>query len=359
MNKDVLYLNGHTIAYNDIKSGAFSWKTDFERTTLEFCRQWLNGQQTFSLQTSGSTGQPKTIVVSRQQMVVSAAGTIKYFKLKPGDTALVCLSTAYIAGKMMLVRAFECGMKIIAIEPVGNPLAGITAAVDFMAVVPLQIDSILEDSATLTKLGTIKATLVGGAPVTIALEQKLAACGAPVYATFGMTETLSHIAIRQMAPQQESIFTVLPNIIISQDARGCLTITGPVTNHKVVITNDTVDLINENQFNWLGRVDRVINSGGIKIQVEQLERKIEKVMLDLNMNNRFFVYGEKDNQLGEKAVLLVEGIPSENDALVAGLNEHLTKYEVPKLIRYYPNFIETRTGKIDRKLMRRLIPNRK
>ena len=349
MTTDVLYLNGRTIDYKDIKEGNFSFSTEFEQSTLTFCRQWLNGQQAFSLQTSGSTGQPKTIEVSREQMESSAAGTIPFFNLRPGDTALVCLSTAYIAGKMMLVRALEGNMKIVAVDPGGNPLEKITDTIDFMAVVPLQLKNIMEDESTLAKLKTIAHTIVGGAPVTYALQQAVRLTKANVYATFGMTETLTHIALKQLSPDPEDCYTVIKNVTIGQDARGCLTVQGPVTNNELLITTDLIDQVSERKFRWLGRIDHIINSGGIKIPIEVLEEKIAQVMFELRLDSRFFVYSQPDQQLGERVMLLIESSEPFTNELQVALTLSLHKYELPKSIDYVGKFVETPTGKVDRK----------
>ena len=346
---DVLYLNGRAIDYSDIKGGNFTFNTEFEQSTLTFCRQWLKGQKTFTLETSGSTGDPRTIEITREQMESSAAATITFCNLQPGETVLVCLNTAYIAGKMMLVRALIGDLKIIAIEPDGNPLKKIKDDIDFMAVVPLQLNNIIEDAGTLAKLKTIAHTIVGGSPVTYALQQAVERTGANVYATFGMTETLTHIALKQLSPNRESLFTTIKNIIIGRDDRGCLTVQGSITKNKVLITNDLIEQVDENKFRWLGRIDNVINSGGIKMHVEAIEEKIDQIMNDLGLRQRFFVYSIPDPHLGEKVMLLIESSEPVTNELKSALNLSLDKYERPKSIDHIGEFAETATGKVDRK----------
>ena len=202
MPVDFLHLNEKKISYDEIKSGDAVGNTPFEQSTLAFCRQWLNGQGLFSLKTSGSTGEPKPISISRYQMRLSAQQTIDFFDLKPADTVLVCLNTAYIAGIMMLTRALAAGAHIIAIEPTGNPLLDTNQQIDFLAVVPLQLQQILDNSATKSQLENCRAAIVGGAPVSIKLQEKLQNSAATVYATFGMTETLTHFALRRLNPNK-------------------------------------------------------------------------------------------------------------------------------------------------------------
>ncbi|MEN8249473.1 MAG: AMP-binding protein [Bacteroidota bacterium] len=348
MAVNYLHLNEKKQSFEDIKAGDFVAKTPFEQSTLTFCRQWLNGQATFSLKTSGSTGEPKTIEVTRKQMQLSARQTVSYFNLTPEDTVLVCLNTAYIAGIMMLVRGFESGAKIIAVEPEGNPLNQIDNQVDFLAVVPLQLNKILSNPVSKSQLENCRATLVGGAPVSVALEKLIAQSSAAVYATFAMTETLTHFALRQLNPNKEEYYTTLKDVSIGQDNRGCLTVESQVTLNKRLFTNDLVEIIAPGQFIWKGRIDNIINSGGVKVSIETLESKIEQVLSQLNLSYNFFIAGLPDSVLGEKVVLIVES--SQRVPIIESIDyaQTLNQYEIPKSILYLPNFIYTPTGKINR-----------
>jgi len=349
MAVDILRLNDKKISYDEIKSGDVKGDTPFEQSTLWFIRQWLNGQGLFSLKTSGSTGEPKPITVSRYQMRLSAQKTIDYFELKPEDTVLVCLNTAYIAGIMMLVRALISKANIIAIEPTGNPLVDLEDRIDFLAVVPLQLQQILGVPKTKKKLEKCRSTIVGGAPVSIKLDVEIGNSGANIYATFGMTETLTHFALKRLNPDKEDFFTSLEGVTIGQDARGCLTVASLVTEEKALVTNDLVEILSHNTFKWLGRVDNVINSGGVKLQIEELESKIGQVFYNIGLTNRFIVGAFKDEALGEKVVLIIE---SEKDIDLLNNVEwsnYLNKYEKPKQILFASPFIETPTGKVDKK----------
>ena len=345
---EFLILNGRNISFREIRESTPEVNSEFEESTISFCRQWLNGQATFSLKTSGSTGVPKTISVTREQMLASANQTIDFFNLSPDDTVLVCLNTAYIAGIMMLVRGMQSGARIIAVDPIGNPLASMEEPVEFLAVVPLQLNNILEDPASMLKLESIRSTIVGGAPVSPVLMKKIASTRAAIWATFGMTETLTHFALRQLNPVWEEAFTVLNQTTIHLDDRGCLVVKSPVTDNREVVTNDLAEIAAANKFIWIGRIDNIINSGGVKLQVEDIEAKATSLLEDLQLHNNFFIGALPDEKLHEKVCLLVEA-DEEIEALEkADLARYFDKYAAPKRIAYLPRFVYTPTGKINR-----------
>lgn len=329
---------------------------DAEQDALIFSRVWLTGKKSFTLFTSGSTGKPKPIHLKRSQMQASAHMTANALGLKKGDRALVCLNTAYIAGKMMLVRGFEVGMDMTVIPPQANPLVDIMPSYHFhfTAFVPMQLKTILEEtSEKLGILHSMKAILVGGGPVDSELEDALQIIKAPIYSTYGMTETVSHIALRQLNGEHKSdLYEVLSDINIDTDERGCLKIKGTVTDNHEIITNDRVSISDSKHFRWLGRVDYVINTGGIKVQPEMLESSIEKIFVQLQIHRRFFVTGLPDARFGEKVTLVIEGKELRKDkeqALKQLLSENLQTYSVPKYMYYLPTFSLTPTLKINRK----------
>jgi len=340
--------------------------TPYENRVLDFCRRWLGGQETFALRTSGSTGTPKEITLRRAQMVASARMTGDALGLQRGDRALVCLSAEYIAGLMMLVRGFVLGLRLTVVTPSANPLASLppNARFDFTALVPLQLQTILAQTPDrLPILDGMKAILVGGAPVGLALQRQLQRIAAPVYHTYGMTETVSHIALRRLnGPRSDAAFAPLPGVRLGQDERGCLTVTAPVTGGRTLRTNDRVDLRPDGSFVWLGRLDNVINSGGVKVQVEKVERALERVLLDYRGGvfggRRFFVGGTPDERLGEAVTMVMEGapLPAQDEAAIrAALQTTLRRYEVPRRFAFLPRLSETPTGKIDRRAsLRRL-----
>lgn len=330
---------------------------EYEEKVLTFCRNWQQGQEQFVLQTSGSTGEPKPITLSRNQLIASAKMTGQVFGLCPNDHALVCLNVDYIAGMMMLVRGMELDLRMTVITPIGNPLAnfGETDQFDFMALVPLQLQHILQNEPSKVPiLNNMKAVIVGGAAINPRIEEEIQSLTVPIYATYGMTETVSHIAIRLLNDEKRAdYFTVLPNITIGTDQRDCLHIRGSVTNFELVQTNDVVELLDSQSFRLLGRFDNIINSGGVKIQLEKVERELAGIFQKLGIQDRFFAFGQPDNTLGERLVVVIESsypLPHEQImAVEAEAKEVFSIYECPKNYFTFVKFLETATSKINKK----------
>ncbi|RMD93492.1 MAG: acyl-CoA synthetase, partial [Calditrichaeota bacterium] len=256
----------------------------YQFKTLLFCGQWLTGQESFTIHTSGTTGAAKPVQLSRRQMIASAQLTGQVLNLSQGDRALVCLSPDYIAGLMMLVRGMELGLEMVVVEPQSNPFAEFTAEeeiqFDFTAMVPLQLQTVFDAfPGGIAILNRMKAILLGGAPVSEELKNSIQKIEAPVYHTFGMTETASHVALRRLNGREATEkYYPLPGIKIGTDERGCLWIRGAVTDHKLITTNDLVELDSDGGFFWLGRLDNVINTGGIKVPAEKIEQKIDEIL---------------------------------------------------------------------------------
>ena len=321
-------------------------------SVFTFLTEWFTTDDYIIVHTSGSTGKPKPIQLKKEFMINSAKATGDFFNLKENTTALLCLSTDYIAGKMMLVRALVLGWKLDIVEAISNPLKGIEKEYDFSAMVPLQLQDSLEN------LYKVKKLIVGGGVVSNELIQQIQSLDTEVFATYGMTETVTHIAVKklnnltslrgiikeQSVHSEKPHYKTLPNIQLSLDDRNCLVINAPNVAEGIIVTNDVVSLISSTGFEWLGRYDNVINSGGVKLHPEKIEEKLSTVI-----SSRFFVIGIPDNKLGEKLVLLVEGELNElifNE--VKNLKE-LSKYEIPKEIFFVNTFMETATKKIQRK----------
>jgi len=336
-------LNGHGYSNEELKEVAYSLikeGADFEKEIGDFLLDWLSVDSELTVQTSGSTGTPLGIALKKQYMVNSAKITCEYFGLEAGDRVLLCLSTAYIAGKMMLVRAMSLGLELDFVAPTSRPLDGKAKSYKFCAMVPLQLES------SINRLSQIKMVIVGGAPVSSQLRKLINSSSAKIFETYGMTETITHVAVRPLnhydTDADQNAFEILPGIAISQDDRKCLVINAPNISDEPIITNDIVELISEKEFIWQGRYDNVINSGGIKLIPEQIERKLSSLI-----KSRFFISGLPDSRLGQKLVLVVEG---EN---IEGLQEiiykaDLEKFELPKEIFYVPDFKYTTNGKIIR-----------
>lgn len=317
----------------------------------DFVTKWNAGKQNFILQTSGSTGTPKKIAVSRRRLLASATATISYLSLQPQDKFLICLPTNFTGGLMMLVRGLVLPAQITVVEPSSDPFSEwkkTPPAFDFSAVVPLQLEAMLNRPRDINLLNKMKALLVGGAAISHSLEQKIKQqLTVPVYHTFGMTETVSHIALRLINGWQATdYFTTLPGITINKDQQDCLTIKGEITDNELLVTNDRVELLDNTKFKWLGRADFVINSGGIKIQPEV----IEKVIIEqLNFSSLFYIAGQSDERLGEKVVLVLEQAISADtfQQIQQIVNEKLSKYHVPSSI-IISQIQKTDSGKLKR-----------
>lgn len=335
-------INQHRFTINEVFKEPSITVSPFENENLSFIQKWLSNEQIFTLQTSGSTGQPKQITLTRDQLRASANRTINKLKLSEKNRAFVCLDTKYIAGKMMLVRALEANMPIVAVEPVADPLKNIEdTAHYFGAFVPLQLDEIFKDQSSIKKLNKFQSILIGGAAVSSSLLEKIKTLSCAVYATYGMTETVSHIALQKLnGNDAQDYFETLPGIKIQADERDCLVIEIPEFKNPI-ITNDLVQRIDETHFKILGRYDNIINSGGIKLVPETIEIKVGTLL-----QQDFFVAGVNDERLGQKLVLVVEG--EELKDLYSALKHSLPAYEVPKQILYLKEFIRTETRKINR-----------
>lgn len=359
---DYIEINQREVALNKILSGAEPARTPFEHTTFEFIARWLKGETTFEQHTSGSTGFPKKISLHRQQMVASAQRTLRALPVTRGNTALVCLNTEYIAGKMMLVRALEFNLKIAAVEPSSNPLQSVTNSqiIHFAAFVPLQLDTMLQQPQQVTRLNLMNAILIGGAAVSNSLHKKIQTLTCPVFATYGMTETVSNIAVQKInGKTSENFFRPLPGISLKTDNRNCLVITVPELPQPV-ITNDVVELNNDQSFRVLGRWDNVINSGGFKIVPERLEQQAEDILRGHGKINTTFIFGGLPHDvLGQQLILIIEGSTLEPDVekqIIDELKKKVKSFEVPKQIKYLQEFSYTPSGKINRpEVLRRVL----
>jgi len=324
------HLNGKDlcrVGYSFIKEGDI-----YERAIGEFFLDWFDNKEYIEMTTSGTTGLPKLVRLEKQAMIQSALATGDFFGLEPGDKALLCLPTQFIAGKMMLVRSLILGLDIDVVSPSTEPLLYNNKQYDFVAMVPLQVQN------SIGKLGNIKKLIIGGAKIDSALEEKLLPLKTEIYETYGMTETITHIAAKRVG---EKAFLILPNVTISKDDRGCLVIHVSSISDEPIVTNDLVELISDNQFVFLGRIDNVINSGGVKLIPEQIEAKLIG-----KITNRFFVTGVPDSALGEKLILVIEG---EKQEFAPDFFDVLGKYEKPKEIVFVPKFKENENGKLLRK----------
>lgn len=328
-------LNGYHLNAKDLCRVAYSFIKEgdaYEQSIGEFFLDWFDKKDYIEMTTSGTTGLPKLVRLQKQAMIQSALATGDFFDLKPGDKALLCLPTQFIAGKMMLVRSLILGLELDVVSPSLHPLALNSTTYDFVAMVPLQVQN------SIAGLSKVRKLIIGGAKLDSALEEKLLPLKTEIYETYGMTETITHIAAKRLG---DSVFSILPNVKISQDDRQCLVINVATISDEPIVTNDLVELLNEQQFKFLGRIDNVINSGGVKLIPEQIEAKLIG-----KINSRFFVTGLPDTILGEKLVLVIEG---EKQEFEPDFFDVLGKYEKPKEIVFVSKFKENENGKLLRK----------
>jgi len=314
------------LAYDFIKEGE-----EFERITGEFILDWFNTDSFITVTSSGTTGTPKQIKIEKQAMVFSALATAEFFDLKHGNRVLNCLSTNYIAGKMMLIRSIVLGFDMDFIEPTSNPLKDNLNIYDFVAMVPLQVEN------SINELINVKKLIIGGAKINENLRNQLLDLPTLVYETYGMTETITHIAAKNI---KDKYFSVLPNVTISTDTRNCLVIEAPLISNASIVTNDVVNCISNSEFELLGRHDNVINSAGVKLFPELIEMKLAP-----KFSSRFFVIGIPDDKFGEQLAIVVEGSPIE---IGSHFFNDLLPYEKPKVIYFVAKFLETESGKVKR-----------
>ncbi|APG60008.1 AMP-binding protein [Christiangramia salexigens] len=317
----------------------------YEEKIGKFLIDWLKPLAYIEVYTSGSTGEPKKIRLKKQHMINSAIATAKFFELPAGTTALLCLPANYIAGKMMLVRAMILGWDLDSVLPSSSPMDQVFKVYDFSAMTPFQLDN------SIARLHLVKKLIIGGGAVSSRLRKMLLESESKIFETYGMTETCSHIAAKRLNPKKKKKeprpFKLLPNVSIGQDDRGCLIIKAPNVLDEQIITNDVVEIVTYKRFRWKGRIDNVINSGGIKLHPEEIERKLNKIL-----DRRFFITSMPDEALGNKLVLFVEDDFSEEtlNNLEKKINslKSLDKNEKPKKIYLVEKFEETPNGKIHR-----------
>jgi len=317
------------------------------KSVANFLNEWINDNPFVELRTSGSTGTPKHITVKKQYMVNSAAKTGHFLGLKRGDKALVCLSTDYIAGKMMFVRAMTIGLDLKMVEPSGNPLRDINERFDFAAMVPMQVYQILQSENGEQKLNNIKKLIIGGGPVAEGLRERIKSLTNHTYSTYGMTETVTHIAMEILnGKAADGFLHTLPGVEISTDENDKLIIYAPDIADEPVKTNDIAMKLTDRIFKIAGRFDNIVITGGIKVFPELLEQKIDKII-----TKPFTITSVKDEKLGERLILVIEDEKwpqSKVDNLFKMISKILDTFERPKAIWFMPKFPRTDNGKIMR-----------
>lgn len=321
-----------------------------------FLEEWNNAVSTIHVQTSGSTGAPKTMPVEKRRMLNSARITCDFLGLTAQDTALLCMNLDYIGAKMMVVRSLERGMRLVTIPPTGHPYTGLTedqripGAITFAAMVPLQVHNTLQVPEEADWLRSINHLIIGGGAVDAHLARRLKTFPNHVWSTYGMTETLSHIALRRLNGRDASEwYRPFDTVKISKNAEGCLVIDAPLVHDGVLVTHDMVEIMPGKGFRILGRKDNVIVSGGVKIQIEEVEKVLQPFL-----DKPFLITKAPSEKYGEQVVLLTEATDMAEIAEVC-MNA-LPKYWVPRHYVHVDRIPMTETGKPARKIAEKIMP---
>ena len=329
-------------------------------TLEDFLSEWNNDSDRVLVHTSGSTGKPKPMMVEKKRMLNSARITCDFLGLKPGDSALLCMSLDYIAGKMVVVRSIERHLHLISVPPSGHPLKDVDEEITFAAMVPMQVYNTLQVPEERERLSRIRHLIIGGGAIDAALEKELKSFPAniAIWSTYGMTETLSHIALRRINGDESSEwYQPFDSVHISQTEEGCLVIDAPQVCAETLVTNDIVEIepyiynkVEKLRFRIKGRKDNVICSGGIKIQIEEVE-----TLLKPHLEKPFMLAKKKDGKFGEIAVLLTEDEDIKkvevtvrrllSDESEKSSDHKKYKYWIPKEFRYVEHLPLTETGK--------------
>lgn len=333
-------------------------------TVNDFLQEWNSPSETLLVHTSGSTGKPKPMWVEKQRMLNSAHITCDFLGLRPGDSALLCMSLDYIAGKMMVVRSIERKLRLFSVKPSGHPLSDESLAkmvemdFDFVAMVPMQVYNTLQVPQERERLSRIKHLIIGGGAIDDALAEELRSLPGAVWSTYGMTETLSHIALRRLNGEEASEwYQPFDSVGLSLNNDGCLVIDAPLVCSEPLVTNDIAEIKQQETsshssdassslktssphvlFRIKGRKDNVICSGGIKIQIEEVEN-----LLRQHLDAPFLLAKKKDEKFGEIAVLVTES--GDLEGVEAICRQVLPKYWVPRQYLHFDQLPMTETGK--------------
>lgn len=338
MHKDIVLLDGIS--------------DDYLQSILKFWTEWESYSPVISITTSGSTGSPKTINFSKKQAEASARYTGRFFDFKPGDSLLLNLSPEFVAGKLMIVRALVHNLKLVVAPLQGNPFKNRSTfpeKIKLAAFVPHQVAEILKDPDACILFRQIEHVIIGGAAIPTSLEQLIAENHPSAYATFGMTETLTHFALRPIDGKTD-YYTCLPGVQVHADERGCLVVEVNDILQESLVTNDLVECLDKTRFRWCGRYDFLINSGGVKIVPEADEKRIEHLF----GAKRFYLTSKPSVKYGEEVVLVVEdeeqgGMAFQDRTFLSKLEALLPPYHAPKSVVVLSKFEETSNGKVKRK----------
>lgn len=324
-------------------------------TYTEFLTEWNSDGEWISVHTSGSTGTPKPMLVEKKRMLTSAQLTCDFLHLQPGNTALLCMPLNFIAGKMMVVRALERQLKLIEVPPSSHPLASLKGQqLDFAAMVPLQVWHSLEVTEEAETLRSIRHLLIGGGAINTSLEAILKTFPNAVWSSYGMTETLSHIALRQLNGMEASLYyTPFKEVKVSLSKEETLVIEAPLITPERLVTNDLAEILPDGRFRILGRRDNVICSGGLKLQIEEIEALLRPLI-----PMPFAITSQPDPQLGEAVVLVLESTSLPASETLQKWFACLPKYWRPRHTQCIDKIPLTESGKIRRKAVKELVQGR-
>jgi O-succinylbenzoic acid--CoA ligase len=345
-------IEGLRVNSRDLLNRDFDFGSDYFRLVVSIIKWWSETDQPMEIQTSGSTGHPKTLRFNRQQVKESALLTITALNLTSEKRAMLAIDPKFIGGRMMIIRALVAGMDLICIPPVANPLTiDLTEAVHFGSFVPYQVANIFSDSNSLNRFKKIDQVLIGGAPVGEGLWNKIQELPNQIFISYGMTETLSHVALRKNKVDQD-YYHALPDILFDVDDRGCLNIYAPHIQHEKIQTNDVVELLGRSGFRWIGRADNIINSGGIKINPEQVEESLRIAFERIGIKQEFIVSGIPDSDLGSKLILIIAAGPADRSDFEIKIRESFEfipdRYSRPRAVLFVEQMVRNAGGKIDR-----------
>ncbi len=321
-------------------------------TLQQFLSEWNSPSATVTVHTSGSTGTPKPMEVEKRRMLASARITCDFLGLRPGDTALLCMPLDYIAGKMVVVRSLERRLQLVSVQPDGHPLSDASlgqyarqlhaspdGGLTFAAMVPLQVYNSLRVPEEARRLKAVRQLIIGGGAIDDELSRQLRTFPHAVWSTYGMTETLSHIALRRLSgPGASEWYTPFDTVAVSLNTDGCLVIDAPLVHEGTLITHDRAVINAQGQFRILGRLDNVIDTGGIKVQAEEVEAALKPVL-----RAPFMITRAKDPKFGEAIVLLTEH--PDPDSLKDACRQVLPHYWLPRHYLHIDHLPLTGTGK--------------
>lgn len=362
IRKQILYINGISYQYDDIKrqkSGSYSTfysqveKDDYMRSLACFLMEWTDDTEYITLKTSGSTGKPKTIKAKKTYMINSAVMTLDFLSLRHLDKALLCLPMEYIAGKMMAVRALVAGLHITMISPSLNPLASVRQTFDFTALIPAQAQACITESPDIhsNPMSKIKNIIIGGGAIPTPLQQALQQYNNNIYSTYGMTETLSHIALRQLSTDKANLwYKPLQGVSVNlRRENKTLTIEAPKICEQKIFTNDIAEINSLGEFRIIGRTDNVINTAGVKIQIEEVEDKLSSLL-----PYPVIITYRNDDVLGQEIVLLACKTKVTDRTLLDKAVLTLPTYHRPRRIIMLESLPMTENNKPDRKKAQRI-----